>query len=185
MRKRLSIILLVLILVCSASLSAAAKPSVFDFDIMNYFKLGEIAAQDFTGYTPGVRMQVNITHWFGLSTEVMCPLPVDFAAGPYDATLTTDIVLRLPLGFFEPFLALGPAYKLSIDPVAGLVDLDPTVHYNVRTGFDINFNSWLALGFEAKLPCYDLDTLFNDLTVVDGPWLMANTYVGLGLKFKL
>jgi hypothetical protein len=185
MRKKLSIILLVLILVSSVSLSAAAKPSVFDFDIMNYFKLGEIAAQDFTGYTPGVRMQVNITSWFGLSAEVMCPLPADFAVGPYDATLTTDLVLRLPLGFFEPFLALGPAYTISLDPVAGIVDLDSVVHYNVRTGFDINFNNWLALGFEAKLPFYDLDTLFADLTVVDGPWLMANTYVGLGLKFKL
>ena len=184
MRKRLSIILLVLILVCSASLSAAATPSVFDFDIMNYFKLGEIAAQDFTGYTPGVRMQVNITRWFGLSAEVMCPLPDDFATGEYVSTLTTDIVLRLPLGFFEPFLALGPAYVVTFTP-PGLFDLNEFSHYNVRTGFDINFNNWLALGFEAKLPIYNLEQFFLNLATVDGPWLMANTYVGLGLKFKL
>jgi hypothetical protein len=185
MRNRLSIIFLVLILMFSVSLSAeAVKPSVFDFDVMNYYKISDLVGQNFAAYTPGVRMQVNITNWFGLSAEVICPLPADTAVGPYRFTLATDLVLRLPLGFFEPFLAMGPAYVLDLTP-PGVFDFDDTVHFNVRTGFDINFNSWFALGFEAKLPVYGVEEFFLNLADVDGAWFVENTYVGIGLKVKL
>lgn len=183
--RKVIIILVVVVLAASASVSASStdQPSVFEISVVNSFKLAHVAAADFTAYTPALRMQFNITTWFGLSAEGMYRYPVG-AETNHIFNLATDLVVRLPLGFFEPSLALGPNYIMTLanDNTFTFVN---KVAYEARIGFDFNITDWFTVALEGKLLVSDVPTFIANLTSVDGPWFMENTFVGIVLKAKL
>ena len=177
--KRLIVILVICITVGTAF---AATPSVFDVGILNYYKIQNVIDQDFGAYTPGVRLESHITSWFGLSTDVLlqAPFAAGSTAGTYNLIGTTDVSFRAPLGFFEPFLAFGPAYVVTV--TSSGVDLAADVSYSARAGFDFNITPILTLGLEGKAIVNHLPGII-DGSIVSVDWLDA-TYVGLTIKAK-
>jgi hypothetical protein len=160
----------------------AATPSVFDVGVLNYYKIQDLIDQDFTSYTPGVRLEAHVTPWFGFSTDVLLetPFATGGTSGTYNLVGTTDVSVRASLGFFEPFLAIGPAYMITIDPSG--VDLTNDISYSARAGFDFNITQMLTVGAEGKLVMNHIPGLI-DGSIVSVDWL-DSTYVGLSIKAK-
>ncbi len=170
-------ILMILLVVGSLS---AATPSVFDVGVLNYYKIQNLIDTDFTPYTPGVRMEAHIRPWFGLGLDTILDKPFSQASGDYVIVATTDVSFRAPLGFFEPFLAIGPAYTVTIS--GGAVALAANVSYSARAGFDFNITPVFTIGAEGKLIVNNLTNIVeNGFASVD--WL-DSTYVGITLKAK-
>lgn len=180
MSKRLiGIVLILLVLGSVAGLSA--KASVFDIGIINAMPVERIIATDFTVYFPGLRLQANVAPWFGIAV-----------AGLYDQVesdsshrvyVSTDAVMRIPMGFIEPYIALGPLFVLRFPN-----SFDPTpleeYGYHVRAGFDINFNSWFALGFDGELPILDVEEFMANLASIDGQYFLDNVLASIVVKVK-
>lgn len=167
-----------MIIIIMGSLSAAT-PSVFDVGVLNYYKIQSLADTDFASYTPGLRLEAHIVPWFGLGLDALIETPfVD--NGSFDILATTDITFRAPIGFFEPYIALGPAYRIAI--TSGAVALTKDVAYSARAGFDFNITSIFTIGAEAKLVVDDLPGIIAG-TAGTIDWL-DSTLVGLTLKAK-
>lgn len=179
MRAKVLIIAIVL-LVISAGIVSADTPSVFEMNVMNYYSIKDLSDTEFARYTPGLRMAFFVTEWFGLSGEVIMPAPFDTTGPGYAFILSTDLVFRLPLGFFEMYLGFGPAYDVAISDESGL-PLKNHVNYSARAGFDFNITPVFALGVEAN-QIVNLDGLISGSVTYDA---MRDTYVGLGIKLKL
>ncbi len=178
--KKLGITVLMIIIVMSSLF--AATPSKFDVGVLNYYKIQDLADTDFATYTPGVRFEGHITPWFGLGFDALLeePFAGTGTSGVYNFVATTDITFRVPLGFFEPYIALGPAYTFTISD-AGF-DLDADVACSGRAGFDFNITPIFTLGVEGKLVLNHIPVIVTDgFSTVD--WL-DSTYVGLTLKAK-
>ncbi len=178
MKKRIIVILVIAIL--SVTAVGAASPSTFDFGILNYYRVSDLADQEFSGYTPGIRLEGHITPWFGLGADVILQQPFVDSSSVYSFLLTTDVTFRTVVGFFEPYLGLGPAYLATLD--SGDFDLLSNVAYNARAGFDFNITDMYTLGIEGKLLVGDLQTESSAFDTID--WLEA-TMVGVNLKIKL
>lgn len=180
--KSMKRIIVIMIICVTMGTVFAATPSVFDVGILNYYKIQNLVDQDFASYTPGVRLETHITPWFGLGADVLleAPFAAGAPAGTYNFIGTTDVSFRASLGFFEPFLAVGPAYQVTVDSTS--VTLTTDVSYSARAGFDFNITDILTVGAEGKLIVNDLPGLIDgSVTSVD--WLDA-TYVGLSIKAK-
>lgn len=179
MRTKVLIIAIVL-LVVTAGIVSADTPSVFEMNVMNYYSIKDLADTEFARYTPGLRMAFFVTEWFGLSGEVIMPAPFDTTGAGYAFILSTDLIFRLPLGFFEMYMGLGPAYDLLLGLDAPpLVD---QVRYSARAGFDFNITPVFALSVEANHIVTNLSSVIDGVSPMD--WL-GDTYVGLGIKLKL
>lgn len=178
--KKLGITILMVIIVMSSLF--AATPSKFEVGVLNYYKIQDLADTEFTTYTPGIRFVGNLTPWFGLGLETLLEEPfVDTGtSGVYNFVATTDVNFRVPLGFFEPFLAFGPVYTFSISD-AGF-GLDADVAYSGRVGFDFNITPVFTLGLEGKLVLVHIPNIIDGTQAID--WL-DSTYVGLTLKVKI
>lgn len=174
--KRLGITILLIVIILSSVF--AASPSKFDIGILNYYSIQDIADTEFTAYTPGVRLEGHITPWFGLGLDALLEKPFESPSGVYRIIATTDVSFRAPLGFFEPYIALGPTYILQID--SG-VELFSNVAYSGRVGFDFNITPIFTVGVEGKLLLDDLSGLIDGSYSID--WL-DSTFVGLTLKAK-
>lgn len=174
--KKWGITILMIIIIMSSVF--AATPSTFDVGVLNYYLIQDLADTEFAAYSPGVRLEGHITPWFGLGFDTIFYRP--FVDSPSSVILiaTTDISFRAPLGFFEPYIALGPTYILNID--SG-VDLYPFVAYSGRVGFDFNITPIFTVGVEGKLLLDDLAGLIDGSYSID--WL-DSTFVGLTLKAK-
>ncbi|MDD3822310.1 MAG: hypothetical protein PHR90_10150 [Sphaerochaetaceae bacterium] len=168
------------ILVLSVGVVSAEVPSVFEVNVLNYYTIQDLADTDFATYTPGVRMALFITEWFGLSGEALLLEPFSGVLPNYSLLVTTDLVFRWPLGFFEMFGALGPAYDLTVN--SGGITLPAKVKYSGRIGFDFNITPLFCVGIEAKHLLPDLSGLVAGTQGFD---LLGDTFVGLGLKLKL
>lgn len=177
--KRLMVIALILCIV--GGFAVAATPSVFDLGLVNYYTVDDLMETDFAAYTPGLRASFYVNSWFGLSGDVFLTAP--FAEGGLEAMnflLSTDLVFRAPLGFFEPYLAIGPSYQLTLGE--GALSLAEAVLYSARVGFDFNITPVFALGVEG-MHLINVGALIADSsTFVDD--VLANTSVGLVLKAK-
>jgi hypothetical protein len=125
-------------------------------------------------------MAFFITEWFGLAGDIIMPTPFDTTGPGYAFILSTDLVFRLPLGFFEIYTGFGPAYDVGLADESP-VPLKPHANYSARLGFDFNITPVFALGIEAN-QIVNLDGLLSGATTYDA---MRDTYVGLGIKVKL
>lgn len=179
MRIKAIIIIAAALLVLCVGVATAEVPSVFEMNVLNYYTIQDLADSEFSTYTPGVRMAFFITEWFGLSGDVLLREPFSGDISGNALLVSTDLVFRWPLGFFEMYGALGPAYDLTID--SGTIAVPAKVKYNGRVGFDFNITPVFCVGIEAKHVIQDL----SDLVAGGSLDAMADTYVGLGLKMKL
>ncbi len=174
--KKLGITILMIIIVMSSLF--AATPSKFDVGVLNFYKIQNVIDTEFEAYTPGIRLEGHITPWFGLGLDALLDSPFSGGGDP-NLVLTTDIAFRASLGFFEPYIALGPAYSVVFADSG--VTLDRDVMYSGRVGFDFNITSIFTVGVESKLILRHLDAVIDGSQEVD--WL-ESTYVGLTLKAK-
>lgn len=178
-----AITVVTIVLIFCGGMVAADTPSVFDVGLVNYYSISDLSETDFEAYTPGVRMQVNITPWFGLSGDVVWDQPiVDVPDDVYNFSLAADVAVRWPLGFFEPYFALGPAYRFVLDDEE--FTMEPIVMANARAGFDFNITPVFTLGVEASLYVPDLEEVVAGTQTLNADYFMDNTYVGLSFKGK-
>lgn len=175
--KRLVIIALI---VCVFSGTAmAASPSIFDLGLVNTYTIQDLADTDFAAYTPGLRATFYVNSWFGISGETLVATP--FAgATTWEFLISTDLVMRAPLGFFEPYFALGPYYSLILSDAG--VNLQELVSYRARVGFDFNITPVFALGIEGMHMVSNLSDLIDGTASFD---LMNDTRAALLIKLKL
>lgn len=174
-----AIILSVLFMVLCTGLVTAAVPSICDVGLVSSYRIQDLSEMDIAAYTPALRGQLFITPWFGLSGDVALDSPFASSSDSYTFLVSADIALRWPLGFFEPYFALGPTYKVN------LTDSDIAVANavlgNARAGFDFNITNMFAVGVEGNL-------VFPDLTVavssLDGQYFLDNTFVGVVCKAR-
>ncbi len=177
MKKRIMILVIVALLAIGAV--SAATPSTFDFGLLNYYRISSIQDQDFGTYTPGLRLEGHILPWFGLGADVIMLAPFD-GSDIYSFLVSTDLTFRANIGFFEPYLGIGPAYYATL--ASGDFDLINDVAYNARLGFDFNITDLFTVGVEGKLL---LDGLQNEASAFEGKDWLDSTMVGLTLKAKL
>ena len=171
-------VLTILVIVIITSSLFAATPSKFDIGVLNYYKIQDIADTDFAAYSPGLRFEGHITPWFGLGLDGLLQTPFTGTSGVYNILATTDITFRVPVGFFEPYLALGPAYRLTVSDAGASLTAD--VIYSGRIGFDFNITPIFTVGVEGKVLLDHIPNII-DGTAID--WL-DSTHVGLTLKAK-
>ncbi len=184
MAKKLLILMVIMILAVSSIAAESDGPSTFDFGLLNYYRISNIADQDFATYTPGLRFEGHITPWFGIGTDIILDAPFAGVSGVYDFYVTTDLTFRGVIGFFEPFFAIGPAYKAQL-VTGGNSSLDGDVKYSARAGFDFNITDIFTAGLEGKLILENIDGIVDGTpALADVDWLDA-TYVGITLKIKL
>jgi hypothetical protein len=178
-RKRIMIILIVLVI--ATGMLFAEIPSIFEAGLVSTYTIQDLADTQFANYTPAVRAAFYITEWFGLSGEIMLLQPFNSPASTFTSYLATDLVFRWPLGFFEPYLALGPAYAIVY--TGGSLSLPEQIPYRARVGFDFNVMPVLAIGIEAAHLIPNIpDLVGSSATGFD---FMNNTHVGLVIKAKL
>lgn len=183
MWKKISILFLLLVLVLGTTFGASSsKSSLFELTINNTVNIDDLLNKAFV-YMPALRLQFNLNSWFGLAAEGTYRYPHG-AVSDHSVTLATDVVFRAPLGFFEPSIALGPNYLMTISS-AGDAVLEKSVAYGVRVGFDFNITDLLCVALEGKMLFKDLSWLFANLDLVDGQYFLEGTSVGLALKLKL
>lgn len=175
------IILLALLMVLGIGSVFAEVPSLFEINLLNYYSVEDLSESQFTNYTPGVRFAGFITKWFGLSADVILEAPFAEASPTnYHLLLATDAVVRAPLGFFEMYVAAGPAYGFTISEDNFVVD--NKVKLNARVGFDFNITPLLSVGVEGAYILGDLASLVSGASEFEPK---AETFVGIGLKLKL
>ena len=180
MRMKQMLVMLVVLLVVVGGVVGAAVPSIFEAGLVSSYSLESLTDSDFATYSPAVRLGFYVNEWFGISGETLLVSPFSENSDTYRFLLSTDLVLRWPLGFFEPYLGIGPTYDLRI--TSGDFDFIQKILYSVRIGFDFNITPVLALGVEANHIVPDLPALLASPENFDA---MANTHIGLVVKAKL
>jgi esterase/lipase superfamily enzyme len=173
------VLVVAIILLIVGGIVVAATPSIFEMGLVNSYSISDISESEFSAYTPGVRMTFYVNEWFGLSGEALLIRPfVDgLSLGTSLFYISTDLVFRWPLGFFEPYFALGPTYSVRLGETSPLSE---SILYNAKVGFDFNITPVFALGAEAGYVA-NLGNILNNQAEID---LMQST-VGLVLKLKL
>lgn len=183
MRKKISILLLLLVLVLGSTFGASTQQSpLFELTINNTVNLNEVINKTFV-YMPALRMQFNLKNWFGLAAEGTYRYPYGVVTD-HAVTLATEVVFKAPLGLFEPSIAIGPNYIMTISSSGDAV-LEKSVAYGTRIGFDFNITDLFCVALEGKLLFDDLNWLFANLNLVDGQYFLERTSIGLALKLKL
>ncbi len=175
--KRMLVVTIILCIV--GGLVIAATPSIFEMGLVNSYSISDISESNFSAYTPGVRMTFYVNEWFGLSGEALLrePFQGELSLATSIIHVSTNLVFRWPIGFFEPYLSLGPTYSVDLGETSPLSE---SILYNAKVGFDFNITPVFALGAEAGYLA-NLGDILNDQAEID---LMQST-VGLVLKLKL
>lgn len=179
MRLKLMLVMLVVLLVVGGVVGAAV-PSIFEAGLVSSYTIEALADTEFATYSPAVRLGFYVNEWFGISGEALLVSPFSESSDTYRFLLSTDLVFRWPLGFFEPYLGIGPTYDVQI--TSGDFSFMEKILYSARVGFDFNITPVLALGVEANHIIPDLPNLLASPENFD---LMANTHIGLVVKAKL
>jgi hypothetical protein len=179
MNKKMLLVAMIALAMFSGSLYARGA-SVLDIGISHSYRFDDAQAMDYQSYVPTVRVQLNVRPWFGISFGAM----YDFVEGMDDvhkALLSAEMVLRAPIGFFEPFVAIGPMYSLTLPETTELPD-----SYGVqgRGGFDIRFNGWLSLGLEGTVIVPSLIDVVDGTEILDMDYVQDHLYVGFAVKAK-
>jgi hypothetical protein len=179
MFKKTLIVTMVLLVLLTGTL-VAQKASVFDLGISHSYRYDNAEAMDYQAYVPGARVQLNIRPWFGISVGGL----YDFVEGMEDvhkAYLAAELVLRAPLGFFEPFIACGPMYSYTMPETVSVPD---TYGMQARAGFDILFNGWFGLGLEGVVVAPSLTDLVDGAETFNKAYVMDHLFIGFTVKAK-
>ncbi|NLA92565.1 MAG: hypothetical protein GX842_03875 [Spirochaetales bacterium] len=179
MNKKVLLVIAIIVLVGSFSL-AAAVPSIFDIGLVNSYSIQSFMNQEFAAYTPAIRLSGYLCKWFGVSVDVGVVAPFVDMNEPLALELVGNAVVRYPFGLVEPYLAVGPAYRMTVGP--DYFEVEEEVLINARVGLDFNILPVLGVGVEAQhfinLPLLVEDTDFY----ADGA--LAETRVAITVKAK-
>ncbi len=160
MKKRSLLVLVLLIAICATSAVYAA--STFSVGVVNYYSYFDLEAGNTDAYVPALRGEFFLSDYLGVSADalILDSLP-DY--NYYEMMYILDVVLRLPLGLVEPYIATGPAYFGVI-----IGDYTETAEdafaYNVRAGVDFNVLDWLSVGVETNFLVDDVAEFVDDLS---------------------
>ena len=175
MKKQICIVLVLLLL---GSALFAGDASVFDISIINNYRMEDVSNLNYKAYVPTLRLQANLNDWFGLSVGGMYDY-LKYSDSIHRILISTEAVVRAPLGMVEPFLALGPVYTLTID------DPHDAYGFQGRLGLDVAVNDWFFLGLEGAFIIPSLTPLIERTQTFDTNYLMKNLFVGIALKVKI
>ncbi len=157
--KRKIMLVLVLLLVLSASFALYAVPSTFGIGSVNYYSYYDLEAGNYENFTPGLRGEFFISDFLGVSADAIVTYSIP-EYEYYEMVYMIDVVLRAPLGLLEPYIATGPAYR---GVIAGDYSSpqEEAFAYNVRAGLDLNIIDWLSLGIETNFLVDDVAEFFE------------------------
>ncbi len=159
--KRKSMLVLVILLVMSASIALYAIPSTFGIGSVNYYKYNDLEAGNNDALNTGLRGEFFFSDILGASFDAIV-LNSDTVNEDYEMVYMIDVVLRLPLGMVEPYIAVGPAYFGIISGDSSSTSEEPFA-YNVRGGVDVNILEWLSIGIESNFLPQDVEDFVNSL----------------------
>jgi hypothetical protein len=181
MNKKVLLVIAIIVLVGSFTL-AAAVPSVFDIGLINSYSIQSFMDKDFGAYSPGVRLSGYLCKWFGISAEVtaFAPFTHGLDSGEFLLEVGADGIFRYPFGLVEPYLAIGPAYRMVAEE-DGFSFIEQVL-LSARAGFDFNILPMLGVGIEAR-HFLDIPTLIHDPGLFEALALF-NTRVALTVKAK-
>ncbi len=183
MRKNRFIILLALFaLAVSGGLYAA---NTFSAGVAGYYTYDDLTAGNYRTFLPGVRVEFFLNDFLGVSGDAVFKQDADYE-DVYSATCIADVVLRLPLGPLEPYVATGPAFEGII--VGDYFDIeDSAFAYNLRGGVDLNLWDTFSVGTEVNFLVDDVISFvegFSDLTPTQQSQVLKE-YGTIGLTAKL
>jgi hypothetical protein len=183
MLKKFTVVLVIVVLFCATPL-VAKEASVFDIGIINAYRITDIAALDYQAYVPSLRLQAYVAPWFGIAVGGTYDY-LAYTDSVHRVYVSTDAVVRAPLGMFEPYLAIGPVFLLKFP---NTVDPTPVAAYtyHARLGFDVYLNDWLAIGLEGDLLLPDVKNFVSSIAgaTIDGTYFMDNVVAGIAIKAK-
>mgnify|MGYP001066643374 CR=1 FL=1 len=176
MRKKALLIVLVLVLVMAAPLTAASKGSI---GLVNYGTLAMFEDAENSDFYTGLRGEFFFSDFLGVSADAM----VLFSAeDEYLMLYMVDAVGRIPLGFLEPYVALGFNF---LGVLSEEEDPEPVEFgVNVRGGVDFNIFDWLSFGIEANFILPDFATFFDNIDAYFTEEALQNSLIGVTAKFK-
>ncbi len=181
MNKKVLLVIAIIVLVGSFSL-AAAVPSIVDIGLVNSYSIHSFMNEGFGDYSPGIRLSGYLCKWFGISADVTAFAPFTYGldGGEYLLEVGFDGIFRYPFGLVEPYLAIGPAYRMMVEEDE--FTFVPEVLLSARAGLDFNILPMLGVGVEAR-HFLDIPTLIHNPGLFE---LMAlfNTRVALTVKAK-
>ena len=181
MSRRIIVLILVLMAVSLGTVSArdqlfADKPSEFDIGVVMNYAYADLRDQNFAGYIPTLRFQLNVLPWLGVSAT-------GYVRGQEFVSIVLEAVLRAPLGRIEPYIATGPGYLLALtDDIS--VSGTSNLAYNFRAGFDINITEWFSIGPGVTLLIPDITVFFNDFSSLGIQYLKDTCLIGIGAKLR-
>ncbi len=150
MNKKVLLVIAIIILVGSFSL-AAAVPSVFDIGLINSYSIQSFMNEGGMGdYSPGIRLSGYFCKWFGVSADVTAFAPFTYGlnSGEFWLEVGADGIFRYPFGLVEPYLAIGPAYRMMV--AEDFFYFADQVLLSARAGFDFNILPMLGVGVEVR-----------------------------------
>lgn len=183
MRKKSIIVLLILTAMgVSNGLYAA---NTFGVSFIGYYDYADLSAGNYNAFLPGIRGEFYLNDYIGFSADAVIKKAANYD-DVYYATYIADIVLRLPLGLMEPYVATGPAYQGVIVGTDPAID-DHAFAYDVRGGIDFNVKDSFSIGAEVNFLVDDVRTFvegFSALTSVQQKQLIQQ-YGTIGITAKL
>ncbi len=180
MRRKSLLVVLVLLFAFTFSISAAPT---FDIGSVNYYSFAALEAEDFEAFIPGLRAQFFLSDFIGVSGDFMYLGTLYPYDDVYQALLSVNAVLRLPLGMLEPYIATGPAYYMIFDD-AGDSEISDALAYNVRGGLDINLLSWLSIGAELNFYVEDVVDFFQNIGNLTENYIKEASLIGITAKIR-
>ncbi len=182
MNKKVLLVIAIIVLVGSFSL-AAAVPSIFDIGLVNSYSIQSFLDEGgMADYSPGIRLSGYFCKWFGVSVDVTAFAPFSYGldSGSYVLEVGADGVFRYPFGLVEPYLAIGPAYRMVVSE--DNFTFVEQVLVSARAGLDFNILPMLGVGVEAR-HLLDIPTLIGDPDMFEFLALF-NTKVAITVKAK-
>ena len=181
MRRKLLALILVFTIVFASSLSAEDQlekeaSSKFDVGVVMNYSYADLRDQNFGGYIPTLRLQMNIRPWLGFSVT-------GYSRGQEYLSVVGEVVLRAPLGMIEAYVATGPGYLFAFtdDPSESGTS---NFAYNFRAGFDVNLTNWFSVGPGITLLIPNVREFFEDISAVNMEYLKTTSLIGIGAKLR-
>jgi len=181
MHKKTLFVVLVLLVAMTVSVSAASAGSI---GFVNYASLEAFESGDSNAYLPGLRAELFLNDFLGISADAI--LLDSYTWLGYEVTEMLyffNAVGRIPLGFIEPYLAVGPGYYSIIIGDEVFSD-DDAFTFNARAGVDLNIFDWLSVGIEANYFVDDLEEFFSNFSDYFTESSLKGSLIGVTAKFK-